>query len=109
MAVFYGYQRFASISGAPKTADAVALAAVPAAGVRILAGTPGRRYVDSAGQEWTGDSYFTGGHAVMNTSVRIQNTPDQTLYKGQREGDFSYDIPLPPGDYEVRAHFAETH
>jgi hypothetical protein len=78
-------------------------------GVRILAGLPGRRYVDAAGQEWDGDRYFTGGHGASNQSPRIHNTPDQAIYKGQREGDFTYEIPLPAGDYEVRAHFAETH
>lgn len=78
-------------------------------GIRILAGgAPDRRYVDSMGQEWLGDRYFTGGRSTTHNSVWIQNTPDQGLYKGHREGDFTYDIPLSPGDYEARIHFAET-
>jgi hypothetical protein len=86
-----------------------ATAAPPAvAGVRILCGAPGRRVVDSSGQTWEGDRYFTGGRATSNPGARILNAPDQALYQACREGDFSYEIPLPPGDYEVRLHFAET-
>jgi hypothetical protein len=29
------------------------------------------------------------------------------LYAYRREGEFSYDIPVPPGTYELRLHFAE--
>lgn len=79
----------------------------PANTVRILAGSPDRRYVDSLGHEWLGDRFVTGGR-VVNSSAWIRNTPDQGLYKGYREGDFLYEIPLAPGDYEVRIHFAET-
>ncbi len=98
--------------GAPKaelTEAVPVVAASPAGEVRILAGAPGRRYVDSMGREWQGDRFFAGGHGVTNNSVRILNTADQTLFRGQREGDFTYEIPLPAGDYEVRTHYAETH
>lgn len=83
--------------------------AAPKAGVRILAGGAGRRYVDSMGQEWEGDRYFTGGRAVGNGGARILNTTDQEMFRWQREGDFVYEIPLAAGDYEVRLHVAEAH
>ena len=82
--------------------------ATPTNSIRILAGSPDRHYVDSLGHEWLGDRFFTGGRGVNTPSAWIQNTPDQVIYKGHREGDFFYEIPLPPGDYEVRIHFAET-
>lgn len=84
------------------------VAATPSNTIRILAGGPSRRYVDSLGQEWLGDRFFTGGRAASNSSAWIRNTPDQGLFKSYREGDFQYEIPLTPGDYEVRIHFAET-
>lgn len=83
------------------------VANTPANTVRILAGSPDRRYVDSLGHEWLGDRYVNGGRAG-SSSAWIRNTPDQGLYKGYREGDFLYEVPLAPGDYEVRIHFAET-
>src|SRR5262249_31073025 len=34
--------------------------------------------------------------------------PDPEIYQVSRHGDFRYDIPLKPGVYELRLHFAET-
>lgn len=108
-AVVVGFFLLRPGSGAETPPTVPEPAAVPAAGVRILAGGPNRRYVDSMGQEWTGDRFFARGRSASNGAVRIVNTTDQTLYSGQREGDFQYEIPLEPGDYEVRLHMAETH
>src|SRR5260370_27709867 len=33
--------------------------------------------------------------------------PDPSLYRSMRYGDFSYDIPAPQGQYELRLYFAE--
>jgi hypothetical protein len=33
---------------------------------------------------------------------------DETLYRGERYGNFAYHIPLAPGKYRVTLHFAET-
>ena len=38
----------------------------------------------------------------------IWRTQDPTIYRTSRQGDFSYNIPLKPGTYELRLHFAET-
>jgi len=38
----------------------------------------------------------------------ISGTIDPELFRSRREGDFSYDIPLPPGVYELHLYFAET-
>lgn len=105
--IFFAVRRYqASDAEAPEPEVHAAVAAATDS-VRILAGPANRRYVDSTGQEWSGDRYFSGGRAV-DTSTWISNTPDHALYKGRREGDFLYEIPLSPGDYEVRIHLAET-
>ncbi len=85
--------------------------ATPALGdreeVRILAGSTISRYVDRVGQVWTGDRFFTGGSTFKFLVLPIQRTTDPEIYQSGREGDFQYDIPLKPGIYELRLHFAE--
>jgi hypothetical protein len=77
--------------------------------VRLLAGAPSGRYLDQAGHLWTGDRYFAGGSAAEARYGRMARTPDVPLYQHMRQGyDFSYDIPLQPGLYELRLHFAES-
>ena len=75
--------------------------------VRILAGGT-RRYVDRSGKLWGPDALFTGGHAVQSYAQHIWRTQDPSIYHSSRQGDFSYNIPLPPGVYELHLHFAET-
>lgn len=75
--------------------------------IRILAGAT-RRYVDRAGKLWGPDAHFTGGHAVQSSAQYIWRTQDPSIYRSSRQGDFSYNIPLPPGIYELHLHFAET-
>lgn len=75
--------------------------------VHILAGAS-RKYVDHAGKLWNPDSYFIGGTAVGSTVQHIWRTQDSIIYRNSRQGDFAYNIPLKPGTYELRLHFAET-
>jgi hypothetical protein len=74
---------------------------------RILAGAS-RKYVDHAGKLWSPDSYFSGGTAVPSAVQHIWRTQDPIIYRSSRQGDFIYNIPLKPGTYELRLHFAET-
>jgi len=76
--------------------------------MRILAGALNGRYVDRLGQLWLGDRFFRGGKAVEDSTQTVRRTPDPALYQAHREGEFSYDIPLKPGVYELRLYFAET-
>lgn len=76
--------------------------------VRILAGRPDGNYVDSMGRTWIGDRYFHGGTVFNVASQRIIRALDPLIYQGRRQGAFNYDIPLKPGLYELRLHFAET-
>ncbi|MDX2151432.1 MAG: malectin domain-containing carbohydrate-binding protein [Bryobacteraceae bacterium] len=99
-----------------KTEGGVA-AAAPVAGtagagtaageVRMIAGLTGS-YVDRSGRVWGPDRFFTGGTVVVRPAERVYRTLDPDIYRHARQGDFRYDIPLPPGAYELRLHFAET-
>jgi hypothetical protein len=75
--------------------------------VRILAGLADGSYVDSLGRTWLGDSYFHGGTVFHVTTHRILGALDPLIYHSRRQGSFGYDIPLKPGVYELRLHFAE--
>lgn len=75
--------------------------------VHILAGSM-RKYVDHAGKLWDPDTYFSGGTAVQSAVQHIWRTQDPIIYRSSRQGDFSYNIPLKAGLYELRLHFAET-
>lgn len=75
--------------------------------VHILAGS-NRKYVDHAGKVWEPDTYFSGGSAVASAVQHIWRTQDPIIYRNSRQGDFSYNIPLKQGAYELRLHFAEV-
>jgi len=75
--------------------------------IRILAGAT-RSYVDRSGKLWNPDTYFAGGTTVRSPIQHIWRTQDPTIYRSSRQGDFTYDIPLKPGTYDLHLHFAET-
>ena len=75
--------------------------------VHTLAGSS-RKYVDHAGKVWNPDSDFSGGSAAQSSVQHIWRTQDPIIYRSSRQGDFGYNIPLKPGKYELRLHFAET-
>jgi hypothetical protein len=78
-------------------------------GIRVLAGYKKDRYIDRLGHVWLGDRYFRGGAGMAATPGFIHRAPDSTPFQTFRGlGEFWYDIPAPPGRYEVRLHFAET-
>jgi hypothetical protein len=74
------------------------------ASVRIRAG--GGSYKDSLGNQWSGDTLFSGG-GFFSVTTPVKGTPDPTLYQSERYGSFSYRIPLRNGLYTLRLHFAE--
>ena len=95
-------------AGLPKPADNDPASAPEGAEIRILAGSNIARYQDHAGKIWSGDRYFTGGTPYRSEQQFIYRTLDSEIYRVSRQGDFTYDIPLKPGVYELRLHFAET-
>ena len=62
-----------------------------------------------ADTNFDGGSTFTTGDAGTPSSPDIANTDDDELYYTERYGDFSYDVPVEDGSYEVTLHFAELY
>jgi hypothetical protein len=75
--------------------------------LRMIAGAT-VPYVDRGGRSWSPDRFFTGGNVILRPSERIYRTLDPDIYRHLRSGDFRYDIPLRPGNYELHLFFAET-
>jgi hypothetical protein len=72
--------------------------------IRIAARKTG--FVDADGLHWSADNYFTHGRTVTSsTPDSSQRLPE--LYSGERIGNFSYAIPVPPGHYTLKLHFLE--
>ncbi len=75
--------------------------------LRLLAGWTKGPYTDPAGRIWQPDRYATTGYAMNYSGHLVDGAWDAKIYETSREGDFQYDIPLAPGTYELRLHFAE--
>ena len=105
-----GLSRLTRPSSQPKAALPEPVAAVPGADtVRILAGLPSGDYVDRFGTHWSADQYFTGGTTGTVRYVALAMADDAGLFQHVRTGlEFSYDIPLRPGVYELHLMFAES-
>ena len=109
-----GYAYYSSRSWknatAPKSEPALAPVMIPPGKdeIRILAGLAEDHYVDSSGRSWVGDRYFRGGSVFQGSHHRVLGALDPLIYQRRRQGPFGYDIPLRPGVYELRLHFAET-
>jgi N-acetylneuraminic acid mutarotase len=91
------------------TTDDVVVTVNPSSGggftpIRINAG--GGAFTDSQGGAWAADNRFSGG-STFTTTQPINGTVDDPLYQTERYGNFSYQIPVPNGTYEVVLHFAE--
>jgi Malectin domain len=76
--------------------------------VRIRCGYNRALFRDEGGNIWSGDRYFSGGAISELRNQYIARTRDPELYLTARSGTFSYKLPLKPGTYELRLHFAET-
>jgi hypothetical protein len=94
---------------AGSTAVPSSVPAAPPSGedLRMIVGSTSP-YVDRSGRTWGPDRFFSGGAVRARPSERILRTLDPDIYRRSRQGDFSYDIPLKPGSYELHLHFAET-
>ena len=71
-----------------------------------------RRVLDSLGQAWSADSGFNTGSAFTGMGP-IAETSDPALYQSERwdapgEPELTYALPVTPGSYTVRLHFADT-
>jgi hypothetical protein len=77
--------------------------------VHILCGYAKDMYIDRDGNAWHGDRYYSGGEALSQPRQFISRAADVTLFEAFRAGEFSYNIPLKPGNYELHLYFVETH
>jgi hypothetical protein len=68
----------------------------------------GPKYVATDGTVYQADSQFTGGN-TYTTSAKITGSSNPVLYKSERSGNFSYNIPLANGSYLVTLKFAEIY
>ena len=97
----------ASPARAPESKSAAASSLIQP-DLRIRMGVSGAEYRDPIGRTWLQDRYFSGGEPVPRSDHLVRGTYDPTLYSSSRQGEFSYDIPVKPGTYELHLHFAET-
>ncbi|MFM8392759.1 MAG: malectin domain-containing carbohydrate-binding protein [Acidobacteriota bacterium] len=96
-----------AVQPAPLTIIAPPAVAPSGGELRLLAGWTSTPYTDPFGRLWEADRDFTGGYAMDYSGHLIDGAADPRLYQTSREGDFQYDLPLNPGTYELRLHFAE--
>jgi DNA-binding beta-propeller fold protein YncE/lysophospholipase L1-like esterase len=68
----------------------------------------GGQYSDTAGNVYQADENYSGGGAY-STAATISGTADGTLYQTERYGNFSYNILLANGNYNVILKFAELY
>jgi len=61
------------------------------------------------GTKYVADGNFVGGKSYANNGAAIANTEDDVLYRSERYGNMSYDIPVENGVYDVTLKFAEIY
>ena len=114
--------RLDTVSRPSREAVANSLRVAAASGVgeiRIAAGHTGLAYVDVWGHRWDPDAYYAGGVVKPGPVRFFPPVADEGLFKTIREAasadqmapeperGFQYNIPVPPGVYELRLYFAD--
>ena len=102
------YYAVSAVSGSFESflsSDAPATVSIPLAPI-IRINTGGGAYTTLSGVSFIADAYYSGG-STKSVSSTISGTNDQTLYKNERYGVYTYSIPVGAGAYDVRFHFAE--
>ena len=71
-------------------------------------------YINAGGESvnhknvsWEGDQFASGG-TVYKNAIAVAGTENDKIYQTERHGDFTYEIPLPNGNYDIKLHFAEV-
>jgi hypothetical protein len=86
-------------------APAAAAAGAESTEVHLMSGYAGSEVIDNSGVRWTPDRYFAGGGQWSRDSGFVRGTSRQFLFTNWRTGEFGYNIPLAPGNYELRLFF----
>jgi hypothetical protein len=63
-------------------------------------------FEDAAGRWWLPDRYYAGGRQVLRPTGAF-GLDDPYIFEGERYGNFSYSIPVPPGQYTAMLYFCE--
>ncbi len=82
--------------------------AVTGAPIRFLCGYNGPPHIGRLGELWGADQYFHGGRPWPTRPGFARRASDPFLFRNMRTGEFSYDIPVKPGIYELHLYFIET-
>ncbi len=93
---------------ATATLNAVRPTVIPANGpalYRINVG--GSAYTDSAGNNWSGDSGFSGG-TVSTSAYDVKGTTDDTMYMTRRWGNMSYNLAVADGTYTLNLYMSDS-
>ncbi|HWC96608.1 MAG TPA: malectin domain-containing carbohydrate-binding protein [Candidatus Sulfopaludibacter sp.] len=64
-------------------------------------------YTDKQGRVWAADDFSSGGQLVMRPKP-VANMEDPELLRGERYGNLTYVIPVPPGRYGLNLYFTEA-
>jgi len=76
---------------------------------RFIAGYHGAPFIDRQQRTWQADAFYEGGLSTSFPSDRTwEGITDSNFPKTQREGNFSYRIPVRQGTYEVHLYFVEA-
>jgi len=94
-----------TLSQQPAPATPPNAATVP---LRSIAGYSGSPQIDSSGNSWGADRYFHGGKTWIRPESVVTRTSDPLLFRQWRTGDFTYDIPVAPGVYELHLFFVAS-
>ncbi|WP_152206339.1 malectin domain-containing carbohydrate-binding protein [Marinobacter changyiensis] len=81
----------------------------PPPGLVMCLNSGGGAYTSAEGVDFQADAYFSGGN-IGNQNHAIAGTEDDPIYRSERYGAFSYNMPVPDvGTYRVDLHFAEIY
>ncbi len=80
----------------------------PASEIVFAVNCGGPGYTGKNGIVYQADTQFSGGQNYKTTAA-IVGTEEDLLYQSERFGNFSYNIPLPNGNYSVTLKFAEIY
>lgn len=75
---------------------------------RMIAGYRGPAQTDNSGDVWQQDRYYRNGWPLTSPDIFIARAGDPLIFRHGRAGDFSYDIPLQPGTYELHLYFLQV-
>lgn len=93
-------------AGSTPTSSTVVVPGAISAPVRILCGYDGKPQIDSSGAIWGTDAFYHGGGTMERPPHYLARTGNTLPFGHWRGGEFSYDIPLKPGIYELHLFFS---